>query len=45
MTDISEAKAEVGKSQVGAELTLQVRRDQQNLKVLARLSVNPNSDQ
>jgi PDZ domain len=42
ITDSNEVTAEIGKSVVGAELTLQLRRNRQNLQVPVRLSAMPN---
>jgi PDZ domain len=41
VTESNEIFADIGKSQVGTELTLQVRRDRQTVEIVVRLGVNP----
>jgi PDZ domain len=43
VTDFNEVTAEIGKSAVGTELTLQVRRNRQNRQVPVRLSAIPST--
>jgi PDZ domain len=42
VTESSEISADIGKSQVGAELPLQVHRDRQTIAIVVRLGANPN---